>query len=33
MAAEKAVAAGYSGVIKRMEGGFLAWAAMGFDCE
>jgi len=33
LAAEKAVAAGYTGVIKRMEGGFLAWAANGFDAE
>lgn len=33
MAAEKAVAAGYTGVIKRMEGGFLAWAAMGLESE
>ncbi len=33
MAAEKAVAAGYSGIIKRMEGGFLAWDAAGFDRE
>ena len=33
MAAEKAVASGYTGVIKRMEGGFLAWAANGFDQE
>jgi rhodanese-related sulfurtransferase len=27
------VAAGYKGVIKRMEGGFLAWAAAGYDTE
>jgi rhodanese-related sulfurtransferase len=33
LAAEKAVAAGYKGVIKRMEGGFLAWAAAGYDSE
>jgi rhodanese-related sulfurtransferase len=33
MAAEKAVAEGYKGVIKRMEGGFLAWQAAGFDQE
>ena len=33
MAAEKAVAAGFTGVIERMEGGFLAWAAHGFDSE
>lgn len=33
MAAEQAVAAGYKGVIKRMDGGFLAWAAGGFDTE
>lgn len=33
MAAEKAVAAGYTGVIKRMEGGFLAWSAAGYDSE
>ena len=33
MAAEKAVAAGYKGVIKRMEGGFLAWAAAGYPAE
>ncbi len=33
MAAEKAVAAGYTGIIKRMEGGFLAWDAAGFDSE
>jgi rhodanese-related sulfurtransferase len=33
MAAEKAVAAGYTGVIKRMEGGFIAWSAAGFDSE
>ena len=33
LAAEKAVAAGYKGVIKRMEGGFLAWAAAGYPSE
>lgn len=33
MAAEKAVAAGYTGIIKRMEGGFLAWSALGLDSE
>ncbi len=33
LAAEKAVAAGYKGVIKRMEGGFLAWAAAGYASE
>ena len=33
MAAEIAVAGGYKGVIKRMEGGFIAWEAMGFDSE
>jgi len=33
LAAEKAVAAGYQGVIKRMEGGFIAWAASGYDTE
>ncbi len=33
LAAEIAVAAGYKGVIKRMEGGFIAWAASGFDSE
>ncbi|MCB2108168.1 MAG: rhodanese-like domain-containing protein [Rhodobacteraceae bacterium] len=33
MAAEKAVASGYKGVIKRMEGGFLAWSAAGYDSE
>ena len=33
LAAEKAVAAGFLGVIKRMEGGFLAWDAAGFDKE
>ncbi len=33
LAAEKAVAAGYTGIIKRMEGGFLAWDAAGFDSE
>ncbi len=33
MAAEIAVAAGYKGVIKRMEGGFLAWSALGHDQE
>jgi rhodanese-related sulfurtransferase len=33
IAAEKAVAAGYTGVIKRMDGGFIAWNAAGFDGE
>ena len=33
MAAERAVAAGYTGVIKRMQGGFLAWSGAGFDEE
>lgn len=33
LAAEKAVAAGYKGVIKRMEGGFLDWDAKGFPRE
>jgi rhodanese-related sulfurtransferase len=33
VAAEKALAAGYSGVIKRMAGGFLAWDAAGFVSE
>ena len=33
MAAEIAVAAGYKGVIKRMDGGFLAWDAAGYDSE
>ena len=33
LAAEVAVAAGYKGVIKRMEGGFLAWSAAGFESE
>ena len=33
LAAEIAVAAGYKGVIKRMEGGFLAWDASGYDSE
>jgi rhodanese-related sulfurtransferase len=33
LAAEKAVAAGYTGVIKRMEGGFLAWSAAGYVSE
>lgn len=33
MAAERAVASGYTGVIKRMKGGFLAWSANGFDQE
>lgn len=31
LASEKMVAGGYSGVIKRMEGGFLAWDAAGYD--
>ena len=33
LAAEKAVAAGYTGVIKRMDGGFIAWTAAGFNSE
>ncbi len=33
LAAEKAVAAGYTGVIKRMEGGMLAWSAAGYESE
>ncbi len=33
MAAEKAVAAGYTGVIKRMEGGMIAWVNSGFESE
>ena len=33
MAAAQAVDAGYTGVIKRMEGGFLAWEAAGYDSE
>jgi len=33
LAAEKAVAAGYTGVIKRMEGGFIAWASSGYEYE
>lgn len=33
LAAEKAVAGGYTGVIKRMEGGFIAWARSGYDIE
>jgi len=33
MAAEIAVKGGYKGVIKRMEGGFLAWSAAGYDSE
>ena len=33
LAAEKAVAAGYKGVIKRMEGGFIAWSAAGYESE
>lgn len=33
LAAEKAVAAGYKGVIKRMEGGFIAWDAAGYESE
>jgi len=33
MAAEIAVAKGYKGVIKRMEGGFLAWHAAGLESE
>ena len=33
LAAEKAVAAGYKCVIKRMEGGFLAWSASSLESE
>jgi rhodanese-related sulfurtransferase len=33
LASEKMVAAGYTGIIKRMEGGFLAWDAAGHDKE
>ena len=33
IAAAKMVDARYKGVIKRMEGGFLAWDAAGFDKE
>ena len=33
LAAEIAVASGYTGVIKRMEGGFLAWNAAGYESE
>jgi len=33
LAAEIAVASGYKGVIKRMEGGFIAWEAHGFESE
>jgi rhodanese-related sulfurtransferase len=33
LAAEIAVRDGYKGVIKRMEGGFLAWAAAGYPSE
>ena len=33
MASEKMVEAGYKGVIKRMEGGFLAWDAANFEKE
>lgn len=33
IAAARAMAAGYQGVIKRMHGGFLAWSALGFDQE
>lgn len=33
LASEKMVEAGYTGVIKRMEGGFLAWDAAGYDKE
>ena len=33
LATEKAVASGYTGVIKRMEGGFLAWNASGYESE
>ncbi len=33
LASEKMVEANYKGVIKRMEGGFLAWDAAGYDKE
>jgi rhodanese-related sulfurtransferase len=33
LASEKMVEAGYTGVIKRMEGGFLAWDAAGYEKE
>jgi rhodanese-related sulfurtransferase len=33
MAAEIAVNGGYKGVIKRMDGGFLAWDAAGYEKE
>jgi rhodanese-related sulfurtransferase len=33
MASEKMIEAAYTGVIKRMEGGFLAWDASGFNKE
>ncbi|MDG2244250.1 MAG: rhodanese-like domain-containing protein [Rhodospirillaceae bacterium] len=33
LASEKMVEAGYTGQIKRMEGGFLAWSAAGYDKE
>ena len=33
LAAEKMVAAGYKGQIKRMEGGMLAWTAAGYESE
>ena len=33
LAAEIAVREGYKGVIKRMVGGFLAWAAAGYPTE
>ncbi len=33
MAAEKAVEAGYKGIIKRMEGGIIAWHASGYELE
>jgi rhodanese-related sulfurtransferase len=33
IASEKMVESGYTGVIKRMEGGFLAWDAAGYDKE
>jgi rhodanese-related sulfurtransferase len=33
LAAEIAVGEGYTGVIKRMEGGFLAWAQAGYETE
>jgi len=33
LASEKMLDAGYKGVIKRMEGGFLAWEAADYDKE